>query len=244
VDSRPAVCYPSVVTLPTLLLTNDDGIDAEGLSALREAAATLGRAVVVSTEECHSGAGHRVTTHAPIELARRDVGCYVIDGTPADCVRVGLDRVVPEAAWILSGINHGGNLGADVYMSGTVAAVREGVLHGRPGIAVSHYHRKGVDPLDWARAARWLTPILGDLMSRPQEPHSFWNVNLPHLAADAPDPEIVMCPVDPSPLPVSYRTEGDRLHYNGNYHERVRVAGGDVDWCFRGRITISRVRLL
>jgi 5'-nucleotidase len=224
-----------------LLLTNDDGVDAEGLTALRAAAMMIGTPVVVASADCHSGGGHRVTTHSPLRVERRDAGCYIIDGTPADCVRVALDRLAPETDWVLAGINHGGNLGADVFMSGTVAAVREAALYGRPGIAVSHYHRKGTDPLDWSRATGWVAPILADLAARPWQPGTFWNINLPHLAAGAPDPEVVQCPVDRSPLPVSYETEGELLRYSGNYHARRRDPGTDVDICFSGKIAVSLV---
>jgi 5'-nucleotidase len=151
--------------------------------------------------------------------------------------------VAREVDWVLAGINHGGNLGADVFMSGTVAAVREGVLHGKPGIATSHYHRKGVDPLDWNRAARTLTPIVRDLISRPWNPGTFWNVNLPHVATQASDPPVIHCALDPSPLQLRYRTEGDAYHYAGDYHQRPRVAGSDVDECLQGAITVSLVRL-
>lgn len=224
-----------------LLLTNDDGIEAEGLAALRAAATAVGKPMIVAPQRCHSGGGHQVTTHQPIRVARHGADSFVTDGTPADCVRVALDRLAAETDWVLAGINHGGNLGADLYMSGTAAAVREGVLHGKPGIAVSHYHRKGVDPLDWNRAARWLTPILRDLLNRPWRPGTFWNVNLPHIAAGSAEPAIVDCPIDPSPLPVSYETEGELLKYNGNYHERRRRPGTDIDVCFSGRISISLV---
>jgi 5'-nucleotidase len=225
------------------LLTNDDGIDAAGLAALWVAAETLGKPLIVAPAVCHSGGGHRVTTHEPIRVLRRDESCYAIEGTPADCVRLALDRLAPAIDWVLAGINHGGNLGADLYMSGTAAAVREGVLHGKPGIAVSHYHRKGVDPLDWPRATRWLTPILHDLIGRPWVEGTFWNVNLPHLPADAFDPEVVDCPIDPSPLPVSYETQGDLVTYNANYHQRARRPGSDIDVCFSGRIAMSLVRV-
>jgi 5'-nucleotidase len=238
-----AVCYPQRMDPLRLLLTNDDGIDADGLAALRSASLSIGRPLIVASVECHSGGGHRVTTHSPLRISRRDSATYVVNGTPADCVRLGLDRIAPETEWILAGINHGGNLGDDVYMSGTVAAVREGVLHGRPGIAVSHYHRKGVDPLDWPRATRWVAPILCELVARPWEPGTFWNINLPHLPAGAPDPEVVFCPVDPSPLPVSYRDEGEHLVYNGDYHNRRRQPGTDIDVCFSGKIAVSLVRV-
>ncbi len=225
------------------LLSNDDGVDAAGLAALRAAAETLGKPLVVAPSECHSGGGHRVTTHSPIRVSRRDESCFVIDGTPADCVRVGLDRLAPQTDWVLSGINHGANLGADLYLSGTAAAVREGVLHGKPGIAVSHYHRTGMDPRDWPRATRWLIPILRDLVQRSWTAGTFWNVNLPHLPDGALDPEVVFCPVDPLRLPLSYEAKGELLTYNAVYHQRPRQPGSDIEACFGGCIAVSLVRV-
>src|SRR5947209_8170414 len=97
-----------------LLLTNDDGIDAPGLQALFEAARHVGDPVVVAPATALSGCSHRVTTDGPIRYALRQPSRYVVEGTPADCVRVARHRLAPDAAWVLSGINCGGNLGADV----------------------------------------------------------------------------------------------------------------------------------
>lgn len=227
-----------------LLLTNDDGVDAEGLAALRAAAAGVGESIVVAPAGAFSGCSHQVTTDQPFRVVQRGADCFVVEGTPADCVRVALLRAATETEWVLAGINHGGNLGADVHLSGTVAAVREGVLLGRPGIAVSQYHRQGIDRLDWPRSARWVTPILRDLVGRPWSPGTFWNINLPHLSPDAPDPEVIFCRVDPSPLPVSYHYDGELFRYNGNYHERPRLAGTDIDVCFSGKIAVTLVSLI
>jgi 5'-nucleotidase len=224
-----------------LLLTNDDGIDAPGLRALLAAAQPLGEPVVVAPACAHSGCSHRVTTDGPIRVERRGPG-FAVEGTPADCVRVALHEVAPDAAWVLAGINAGGNLGADVYHSGTVAAVREAVLHGFPGVALSHYHKRGMD-YDWPRAARWVAPLLADLMRRPRAPGVFWNVNLPHLPPDAPDPEVVFCPLDPAPLPLDFRRDGELWHYAGDYHNRRRTRGTDVDVCFNGNIAVTRMQL-
>jgi 5'-nucleotidase len=225
-----------------LLLTNDDGIDAPGLEALLAAAHQLGDVSVVAPAEGHSGCGHRVTTDAPIRVRQVAAARYAIDGTPADCVRLALHHLATDADWVLAGINAGGNLGADVYLSGTVAAVREAALHGRPGIALSHYRRRGID-FDWARATHLALPVLRDLLSRPLLPGTFWNVNLPHLAADAPAPEVVYCPLDPEPLPVRFRREADLYHYAGDYHGRPRRSGTDVDVCFGGKIAVTLLRL-
>lgn len=226
-----------------LLLTNDDGIDAPGLAALLSAARTLGDPVVVAPAGHQSGCSHAVTLGKAVRVEPRGEARFAVHGTPADCTRVGLIHLVPGAKWVLSGINHGGNLGADVHYSGTVAAVREAVLHGWPGVAVSHYQKKD-RASDWPRVSAWVARVLKDLMALPPEPGAFWNVNVPHLSAGDPDPEVVHCPLDPHPLPLSYRHEGESLHYDGDYHNRRKTPGADVDVCFGGRITVTRIRLL
>ena len=176
-------------------------------------------------------------------MEERGPSRYSLSGTPADCVRIGLRQLVLDVDWILSGINQGGNLGADVFYSGTVAAVREGVLEGVPGIAVSQYSKKDL-PIDWARSARWVRPLLEELLQAPWSAGSFWNINLPHLEPGDPDPRTVCCPLDISPLPVTFRKEaGGGFLYAGNYHRRRYAPGTDVEACFRGDIAVTRVQL-
>ena len=225
-----------------ILVSNDDGIEAAGLQALCDAAAGLGELVVVAPAGPQSGVSHTVTWEGAVRIEPRGDNRFAIHGTPADCTRLALLRLAPDAKWVLSGINHGGNLGADVHYSGTVAAVREGVLHGWPGIAVSHRHVRGKE-FDWRRASGWMKPILADLMARPVEPGLFYNVNLPHLDPADPEPSVVWCPLDPNPLPLSYRHEEDGFSYDGNYQTRQRKPGADVDVCFRGNIAITAIRL-
>jgi 5'-nucleotidase len=226
-----------------LLLTNDDGIEADGLRTLLAAVSGLGEPVVVAPAGPQSGVSHAVTTDAPLRVDARG-GHFAVHGTPADCIRVGLHRLCPDAGLVLSGINHGGNLGADVYYSGTVAAVREAVLHGWAGIALSYYRKRGTE-FDWPRAGRWATRVLADLLAKPLAPGSFYNVNLPHLRPGEADPEVVFCPLDPHPLPLSYRHEDDGgMHYDGDYHTRERTVGADVDVCFSGRIGVTTIKLL
>jgi 5'-nucleotidase len=226
------------------LITNDDGIDAAGLEALRRSAETLGQPVVVAPVGPQSGVSHAVTWKEGVRIEERGPERFAIHGTPADCTRLGLLRVVPDAKWVLSGINHGSNLGADTYYSGTVAAVREAVLHGWPGVAVSHYYKIGFD-FDWAQATRWVRPILEKLIVRQHQPGLFYNVNLPHLPPDSATPDVVWCELDPNPLPLNYRHEEESgLFFAGDYRLRDRTHGADVDVCFGGNITITAVRLL
>src|SRR3954464_2498572 len=166
-----------------LLITNDDGIDAPGIRALVDAASQLGEPFVVAPAGPQSGVSHAVTWREGVRMEQRGNDRFAVHGTPADCTRLGLLKIAPDATWILSGINHGSNLGADMYYSGTVAAVREAVLHGWPGIALSYYRKAGVD-FDWAKATRWVGPILGDLLSKEPKQGSFYNVNLPALPPD------------------------------------------------------------
>jgi 5'-nucleotidase len=229
----------------TILLTNDDGIDAPGLEALAEAARCLGgKAIVVAPAEPHSGCGHRVTTDRPLAVAELAAGRFRVEGTPADCVRLGLARLAPAARIVISGINAGGNLGADIHHSGTVAAAREAALHGRMALAASHYHRRG-SVIDWSRAADWLAVVLRGLGDRLDAgAGAFWNVNLPDLPPGAPVPTIVECPVDPSPFTLGYRLGAEGWHYESSYQDRPRVGGGDVEVCFAGAIALSRVRVV
>jgi 5'-nucleotidase len=230
-----------------LLLTNDDGIDAPGLEALVRAARTLGHDPVVVAPATHqSWCSHTITANRGVRVERRAANRFAVHGTPADCVRMGLLRLAPDAKRVLSGINHGANLGADVYYSGTVAAVREAVLHGWPGVALSHYRRKGAELDDWERVTPWATSVLADLLARPTPPGRFYSVNLPHLEPNEQKaPQAVFCPLDPHPLPLNYRheEEGDEFYYEGNYATRRRKAGADVDVCLRGDIAVTELRL-
>jgi 5'-nucleotidase len=229
----------------TFLLTNDDGIDAPGLQALQQVVADEG--VVVAPDTQYSGCGHAVTTNRPIRVESRSpsapaMAAYAISGTPADCVRLGLTHLYPDARLVLSGINAGGNLGADVYVSGTVAAVREAALLGIPGIAISHYRQRDRE-IDWQLAAQMTAKVLAELLARPLPAAHYWNVNLPHLPPHSPLPDIVFCSPCRQPLPVRYRIDGDTYHYSGIYSERSRDPGADVEICFAGKIAITLLQL-
>lgn len=224
-----------------IVLSNDDGIDAPGLAALHDA--VDGPVLVAAPKNHLSGCSHQVTVDRPIHVDARDDSHYAVDGTPADCVRLALMHLCPRAAWVIAGINHGGNLGADIYISGTLAAVREAAFHRVPAIAISHY-RKADLPMDWARATRMSRRALDALLTKPIAPGQYWNVNLPHLAPDASDPDIVYCRPCTQPLPVKYEIEGDHYTYvRGLYSQRACDPGADVDVCFSGNIAASLLSL-
>jgi len=236
--------------LPRVVVSNDDGIDAPGLRTLVQALDGLAEVSVVAPDGPRSGVGHALTDGGHLHVRRAERG-VAVDGTPADCARVALgtpllERWIEErrarAVWLVSGINHGANLGVDTYVSGTAAAAREAAILGFPALAISQYvgrHRKP----DWAATVLRARPILAALLARPPRPGAFWNVNLPHPVDEATACEVVHCALDPSPHAVRFESRGERYTYAGDFHTRPRLPGHDVDVCFGGRIAVSELAL-
>ncbi len=223
-----------------VIVTNDDGVDADGIQALYEAACCLGRPIVVAPSSCYSQCSHSVTTAKELEVTEVRPDWYSISGTPSDCVRLAVGHLVPHAKWVLSGINHGANLGGDVWVSGTVAAAREAALRGVRAIALSQYRRPDVK-LCWQTSARRARTVIEQIVQREIAVGSFWNVNLP---ARDPDTDVFVreCRVDQLPLPVTYYREQNAFRYVSSYHERPRTPGLDVDLCFSGNATMSLLK--
>jgi 5'-nucleotidase len=176
-----------------VLLTNDDGIEAEGLQALRGALAALPevRLAVIAPDGNRSAMARSITTRRPlwveeVPFADGSVG-YATDGTPVDCVRLSSLGAVEgfEADLVVSGINHGANLGDDITYSGTVAAALEGVVLGLPAIAVSQQSRaRALDyrfdgGFDFAIAARFVARLVERLETLRLPPGTLLNVNVP-----------------------------------------------------------------
>ncbi len=121
-----------------IMVTNDDGIHAAGIRALAEAMNELGTVTVVAPDRERSAVGHSLTVHTPLRIFELRKGWYAVDGTPTDCVNMGIHNMLPITPdLIVSGINHGANLGDAITYSGTVAAAMEANLMGIPAIAFS-----------------------------------------------------------------------------------------------------------
>lgn len=227
-----------------LFLTNDDGIDAPGIKALEQAIQGLGSPLIAAPAGPMSECSHTVTTREPIRVEERGVNRFAIHGSPADCVRLGVSELFRDKGplIILSGINHGGNLGADIFMSGTVAAAREAALLGHRAIATSHYVRRGIE-LDWQVAAQRIRRVLEVLLHEQDGDGEFWNVNLPHLDPGSSEPAVVTTSPSRKPMPVRYTRDGQHFQYVGPYAERAFEVGSDIDHCFGGRISVSKLRL-
>ena len=171
-----------------VLVSNDDGIFALGIRALANALATAGHQVtVVCPDRERSATGHGLTLHKPLRVEQVEgvfdpaVTAWACSGTPSDCVKLALDAVLPAAPdFVMSGINHGANLGTDVLYSGTVSAAMEGVLEGIPAIAISltSFTYKNFQP-----AANFAVQMLSQLEKQPLNLPILLNVNVPPVAA-------------------------------------------------------------
>jgi 5'-nucleotidase len=224
------------------IITNDDGYGEPGLEALIEAAGTLGSVVVAAPKKQHSFISHRVTVKKPLWVEQAGKGRFIVHGSPADCTRVALKSLAPDADWVLAGINPGANLGNDVYQSGTVAAVREAAILGVRGLAISQYVAPG-QALDWAAARHHTVRVLTEIIEADLARGEFWNVNLPSpLPLDKEVPR-QLCPRDRHAHTYRFIEKEGFYHYEGTIHDRTHSKGSDVDVCFSGNISITRMEI-
>lgn len=207
-----------------ILISNDDGILAHGLSLLGEAAGDLGRVTVVAPDREQSATSHSLTLHRPIRATRRADGAYQVDGTPTDCVLLALSALMPEKPdFVFSGVNHGPNMGEDVLYSGTVAAAMEGLAAGIPSVAIS-YGSFDIEHLESHRAG--LRRLLAGIVAINAFPRdTLLNVNLPAIPGD--------------------QVKGVKVTHLGSrvFHEEVARMkdpwGRDIYWIGGGHVTWS-----
>lgn len=171
---------------PRILISNDDGINAVGIKTLERIALAISDDVwVVAPETNQSGAAHSLTLSRPLRVRRYGDRHFAVDGTPTDCVLIALQRIVEDAPvdLVLSGVNHGANLGEDVTYSGTVAAAMEATLFKVPAIAFSQVCASR-QHIKWATAERYAPEVIERLLSMPWPEDVLVNVNFPDLVAD------------------------------------------------------------
>ena len=162
-----------------ILLSNDDGYFAPGIEALAEALAGLGEIVVVAPEQNRSGASNSLTLDRPLSLKKSANGFYFVNGTPTDCVHLAVTGMLDSLPDIIvSGINHGANMGDDTIYSGTVAAATEGYLLGIPSIAMSLTSFEGEN---FATAGRVARELVERFIRQPITEPILLNVNVPDI---------------------------------------------------------------
>ncbi len=168
-----------------VLVANDDGIHAPGLKLLENVLAPLvGEVWVVAPETEQSASSHSLTLRRPLRIREVSERRFAVDGTPTDCVLMGINMIMKETPpdLVISGVNRGGNLGEDVTYSGTVAAAMEGTLLGVASVAVSQVYTDS-HPVKWATAEKWVGKVLKMLTAEPWPAGVLMNVNLPDVTA-------------------------------------------------------------
>lgn len=167
------------------LCTNDDGILAYGLECLVRAAKQIGEVTVVAPDREQSATSHSLTLHHPLRAIERGENRYQVDGTPTDCVMLALEMLMPEKPdFVLSGINHGQNMGEDVLYSGTVAAAMEGLALGIRSIAISYAGRDFfADTSRLEELVQILVPLLKHITGLVLPADTLLNVNIPPVPA-------------------------------------------------------------
>jgi 5'-nucleotidase len=162
-----------------ILVTNDDGIQAPALSALKDVLSDLGRVVIVAPDRDQSTTSHALTLWRPFRIDRPEPDVYAVDGTPTDCVVVATQGLLEEVpGLVISGINNGPNMGDDVFYSGTVAAAIEGSLQGLPSMAVSMARSRG-QKLQFGMAATLTRKLVEAVLRHGLAPKTVLNVNVP-----------------------------------------------------------------
>jgi 5'-nucleotidase len=206
-----------------ILCTNDDGYLATGLSVLTRAARTFGDVRIVAPDREQSASSHSLTMHYPLRARRVEDSVFHVDGTPTDCVALAVGALLDRRPdFVLSGVNHGPNMGEDVLYSGTVAGAMEATILGIPAIAVSYVGR---DPAGIEAYAPLLERVLPQLVERDDFPaETLFNVNLPAI-----DPREVR---GVRVTRLGRRTYTDSLTRarDPNGREYFWIGGGGVEW--------------
>jgi 5'-nucleotidase len=228
-----------------ILLSNDDGYFAPGLQALADALAGLGDVVVVAPERDRSGASNSLTLDRPLTVRRSHLGYHYVNGTPTDCVHLAVTGLLDQLPDIVvSGINHGANMGDDTIYSGTVAAATEGFLLGIPSIAVSLAGRQGGHFATAGRVAAQL--VQRCIESRPSGPFLL-NVNVPDLPFEQ------ICGREITRLGKRHKAEGvvrttnprgDTVYWVGAAGDAAEAGPGtDFHAVAQGRVSITPLQM-
>ncbi|HEY3356861.1 MAG TPA: 5'/3'-nucleotidase SurE [Polyangia bacterium] len=159
-----------------ILVSNDDGIHAAGLNRLAERLAEVGDVQVVAPDRERSATSHAISLDTPLRVTEVRPGWHAVSGTPVDCIYLGVLHLLPRRPdLVISGVNHGVNLGSDIFYSGTVAAAVEGAIRGVPAFAIS---RDG-EVADFEAAAEFACALSRAVLDEGLPPHTLLNVNVP-----------------------------------------------------------------
>jgi len=228
-----------------ILLTNDDGIRADGINLLFDQLSAKYDVYMVAPSEERSACSNAITMRTPLIIRTFSERKFSVSGFPADCVNVGLHgEVIPEPDLIISGINHGPNMGDDIYYSGTVAGARVGFIHGKTGIAVSLASSETTEYLK--DAAEYMLSFISDGEHEFEKGNGFLNINYPAL----PKNQIAGTAftfLDKRSYKDSFKlirtVENEKLVQLEGTVESARLKGSDYDLVHQGFVSVSPLKL-
>lgn len=228
-----------------ILVTNDDGIEAEGIKALAKGLRKLSeiKVIVVAPERERSATSHSLTLHRPLRIIKKDKDDYAVDGTPTDSVMLGSSVVMKKKPdLIVSGINRGGNLGDDVHYSGTVSAAIEGGIMGIPAIAISQL---GQAQFDYEMAVKFAQKIVAVVKRNGLPPGIVLNVNVPENCASL---DFEICKTGKRNYGEIYEERIDprgRPYYwiGGNLYEFQNIPESDCNVVQAGKISVTPLKV-
>lgn len=233
-----------------ILITNDDGIRANGIIELAKAMSNIANVYVVAPESQRSATGHAITIHSPImvneEFIADNIKAYSISGTPADCVKLGIEGILKDIHidLVLSGINNGPNLGTDVIYSGTASAAIEGLVQNKPSIAIS-YNEFNVTKETYIEASKHVVKIVESVKDKlDMLDDCILNVNIPNKEIKGTKVTVLGERKYENVMEERYSPYGKRYFWIGGKIKNIeQVENNDIDCVEDGYISITPVNI-
>lgn len=233
-----------------ILITNDDGIRADGIIELAKAMSNIANVYVVAPESQRSATGHAITIHSPImvneEFIADNINAYSISGTPADCVKLGIEGIFKDIDidLVLSGINNGPNLGTDVIYSGTASAAIEGLVQNKPSIAIS-YNEFNVTKETYREASKYVVKIVDSVKDKLNILEDcILNVNIPNKEIKGTKVTVLGERKYENVMEERYSPYGKRYFWIGGKIKNIeQVENNDIDCVEEGYISITPVNI-
>lgn len=233
-----------------ILITNDDGIRADGIIELAKAMSNIANVYVVAPESQRSATGHAITIHSPImvneEFIADNINAYSISGTPADCVKLGIEGIFKDIDidLVLSGINNGPNLGTDVIYSGTASAAIEGLVQNKPSIAIS-YNEFNVTKETYREASKHVVKIVDSVKDKLNILEDcILNVNIPNKEIKGTKVTVLGERKYENVMEEIYSPYGKRYFWIGGKIKNIeQVENNDIDCVEEGYISITPVNI-
>ncbi len=229
-----------------VLITNDDGIHAEGLTTLAKEMNRLARVLIVSPDREQSASSHSFTLNRPLRIYQRGDNMFTCDGTPTDCVMLAVHGILKHRLpdLLISGINHGANMGEDITYSGTVAAAIEGSILGIPSLAVSNTDAENL--ASYSPAAKFIAKFVRQMHKFEFPREIFLNINFPRLKDKKFAEYSYTCPgkrVYNDIVIEKTDPRGRNYYWIAGESEWKDVQGSDFEAVSRGRVSISPLRV-